>query len=185
MTLMGAVSVKAPGMGPLVFCLIKEETMEKYSIIAHRIAVREVNGNKLSPREVIEKHLEYAKNHDGNVLITIGNEKRSKGGRPKFPAKTRYKELSEAIFMVRDCSYAVRADILDIGAMGQEVKKGYHGPDEWEDEDRSEMGWYYITNLRPIAIKKGEFTCSGEKKLDLFNRMKYTAPMAYVKENEK
>lgn len=155
--------------------------MAKDLIIVHRLASRTVGDKVFSPKEVIEKHEEYARNHGGKVLITIGKERPDEGGEAHLPDKERLVGINEVIFTDWQNSYAVRAEIIEVGVRENITNADYHGPCEWkEDEDRDDMCWYYIENLRPIVIQRGDYSCGDN---DLLDSIRGAGSFVYVTEN--
>lgn len=160
---------------------VKVKNMKKDLIIVHRLAERTACDKVFSPKEVIEKHEEYAGNHGGKVLITIGKERADEGGEAHLPDKERLEGINEVIFMDKENSYAVRAEIIEVGVRENITNADYHGPCEWkEDEDRDDMCWYYIENLRPIVIQRGDYSCGDN---DLLDSIRGAGSFVYVTEN--
>lgn len=123
----------------------------------------------LSPKEGINLYELHARGHEGKVLFTIN----------KAPAPEFRDRIKKIVLMTKDGSFAILADVDELGK-GTIIPapSGYSAPSIWDNEDRSKMGWFALSNLQRIQIKKGEYTSVNGK--DLIDSMSGNAYMSYV-----
>ncbi len=137
-------------------------------IVAYKFGSR-FSGD-LSPKEGINIHELHAREHGGKVLFTIN----------KAPAPQYRDRIKKIILMTKDGSFAVFADV-DFTGKGNVIQppSEYTAPSIWDNEDRTQMGWFALSNLKRIEIKEGDFTSVNGK--DLIESMSGNAYMVYVK----
>lgn len=123
----------------------------------------------LSPKEGINIYELHAREHGGKVLFTIN----------KAPAPEYRDRIEEIILMTKDGSFAVRAHV-DFTGKGNVINppSEYTVPSIWDNEDRTQMGWFALSDLVRIKINKGDFTSVNGK--DLIESMSGNAYMVYV-----
>lgn len=112
----------------------------------------------------------HAREHGGKVLFTIN----------KAPAPQYRDRIKKIILMTKDGSFAVFADV-DFTGKGNVIQppSEYTAPSIWDNEDRTQMGWFALSNLKRIEIKEGDFTSVNGR--DLIESMSGNAYMVYVK----
>ena len=81
--------------------------------------------------------------------------------------------------MTKDGSFAVRAHV-DFTGKGNVIKppSEYTVPSIWDNEDRTQMGWFALSNVERIKINEGDFISVNGK--DLIESMSGNAYMVYV-----
>ncbi|MCI8938041.1 MAG: hypothetical protein HFI44_14535 [Lachnospiraceae bacterium] len=123
----------------------------------------------LSPKEGINIYELHAREHGGKVLFTIN----------KAPAPEYRDRIEEIILMTKDGSFAVRAHV-DFTGKGNVIKppSEYTVPSIWDNEDRTQMGWFALSNVERIKINEGDFISVNGK--DLIESMSGNAYMVYV-----
>ena len=123
----------------------------------------------LSPKEGINIYELHAREHGGKVLFTIN----------KAPAPEYRDRIEEIILMTKDGSFAVRAHV-DFTGKGNVIKppSEYTVPSIWDNEDRTQMGWFALSNVERIKINEGDFISVNGK--DLIESMSGNAYMFYV-----
>lgn len=123
----------------------------------------------LSPKEGINIYELHAREHGGKVLFTIN----------KAPAPEYRDRIEEIILMTKDGSFAVRAHV-DFTGKGNVIKSPseYTVPSIWDNEDRTQMGWFALSNVERIKINEGDFISVNGK--DLIESMSGNAYMVYV-----
>ena len=142
------------------------KNMPKY-IVVYKLGER--FAGQLSAKEGINLHSLHAKTHGGKVLFTI-----NKAPAPEFRDK-----IEKIILTTRDGSFAVRADVDYLGK-GTLIAPpaDYTVPSIWDNEDRSNMGWFCLSNLEIIEIKPGDYTSVNGK--DLLTSISANSYMTYV-----
>lgn len=140
---------------------------QKKLLVAYKFGDR-FSGD-LSPKEGINLYELHAREHGGKVLFTIN----------KAPAPEYRDRIEEIILMTKDGSFAVRAHV-DFTGKGSIISPPaeYTAPSIWENEDRSKMGWFALSNVQRITIHPGDFTSVNHK--DLIESMNGKAYMVYV-----
>jgi hypothetical protein len=136
-------------------------------IVAYKLGER--FSGQLSAKEGINIHELHAKTHNGKVLFTIN----------KAPAPMYRDRIKKLILTTKDGSFAI---IANVDALGKGTiiapPKGYTTPSIWDNEDRSNMGWFALSNLKIITIKPGDYTSVNGK--DLLLSISANAYMAYI-----
>ena len=136
-------------------------------LVAYKFGVR--CGGDLSPREGILLYKLHAQSHDGKVLFTI-----NKVPRPEYRDYIR-----KIILMTKDGSTAVLADVDFSGRYSLITPpEGYSKPSIWDNESKEGMGWFALSNMRQIEIKRGDYLSVNGK--DLLDSMSGNAYMVYV-----
>lgn len=127
----------------------------------------------LSPKEGINLYELHAREHGGKVLFTIN----------KAPAAEYRDKINKIILMTKDGNFAIKADV-DFTGKGNIINPPveYSVPSIWDNEDRSKMGWFAISNLKRLTISRGDYTSVNGK--DLIDSMSGNAYMAYVEGND-
>lgn len=148
--------------------------MNENLLVAYKFGER-FNG-ELSPKGGINLYNLHAQSHDGKVLFTV-----NKPPRPVYQDK-----IKKIILMTKDGSFAVLADVDDLGRFSTSsyipIPDGYTVPSIWEREDTTKLGWYALSNLKVISIKRGMFKSVNGR--DLLDSMSANAYMTYVNFNE-
>lgn len=141
--------------------------MENNLLVAYKFGSR-FSGD-LSPKEGINIYELHAREHGGKVLFTIN----------KAPAPEYRDKIEEIILMTKDGSFAVRAHV-DFTGKGNVINppSEYTVPSIWDNEDRTQMAWFALSDLKRIKIKKGDITSVNGK--DLIDSMSGNAYMVYV-----
>lgn len=123
----------------------------------------------LSPKEGINLYDLHARSHGGKVLFTIN----------KAPAPEYRDRIKKIILMTKDGSFAIIADVVALGK-GSVIAPpaDYTSPSIWDNEDRSNMGWFGLENLKRIEIKEGDYTTVNNT--DLIQSMSGHAYMSYI-----
>ena len=126
-------------------------------------------GGDLSPKEGINLYELHAREHDGKVLFTIN----------KAPAAEYRDRIQSIILMTKDGSFAIKADV-DFTGKGNIINPpaDYTVPSIWDNEDREQMGWFAISNIKRISINRGDYVSVNRK--DLIDSMSGNAYMVYV-----
>lgn len=142
--------------------------MSQKLLVAYKFGSR-FSGD-LSPKEGINIYELHARKHEGKVLFTIN----------KAPAPEYRDMIEEIILMTKDGSFAVRAHV-DFTGKGNVINppSEYTIPSIWDNEDRTQMGWFALSNLERIKINEGDFISVNGK--DLIESMSGNAYMVYVK----
>lgn len=142
--------------------------MSQKLLVAYKFGSR-FSGD-LSPKEGINIYELHAREHEGKVLFTIN----------KAPAPEYRDMIEEIILMTKDGSFAVRAHV-DFTGKGNVIDppSEYTIPSIWDNEDRTQMGWFALSNLERIKINEGDFISVNGK--DLIESMSGNAYMVYVK----
>lgn len=142
--------------------------MSQKLLVAYKFGSR-FSGD-LSPKEGINIYELHARKHEGKVLFTIN----------KAPAPEYRDMIEEIILMTKDGSFAVRAHV-DFTGKGNVINppSEYTIPSIWDNEDRTQMGWFALSNLESIKINEGDFISVNGK--DLIESMSGNAYMVYVK----
>lgn len=142
--------------------------MSQKLLVAYKFGSR-FSGD-LSPKEGINIYELHAREHGGKVLFTIN----------KAPAPEYRDMIEEIILMTKDGSFAVRAHV-DFTGKGNVINppSEYTIPSIWDNEDRTQMGWFALSNLERIKINEGDFISVNGK--DLIESMSGNAYMVYVK----
>ena len=118
-------------------------------LVAYKFGERSVRGSSLSASKGIRIHLDHATANSGHVLFTVG----------RFPAPSEQDKIRRLMMTTRDGSYALLADVDDLGSKKIAPPEGYTVPSIWEDEDPSTIkGWFALSNLTPCKIEPGMFT---------------------------
>ncbi len=127
------------------------------------------NGD-LSPKEGINIYDLHAREHQGKVLFTIN----------KAPDVKYRDSIKKIILMTKDGSFAIRANV-DFAGKGSVLSPPieYTIPSIWDNDDRTKMGWFALSNLERIEVKRGDYASVNGK--DLIDSMSGNAYMAYVK----
>lgn len=140
--------------------------MPKY-IVVYKFGAR--FAGQLSAKEGINLHDLHAKAHNGKVLFTI-----NKAPAPEFRDK-----IKEIILTTRDGSFAIKADVDYLGKGTVTTPPAdYTAPSIWDNENRSNMGWFCLSNLKIIEIKPGDYTSVNGK--DLLTSISANSYMTYV-----
>lgn len=136
-------------------------------IVAYKFGAR--YGGALSPQEGINVYDLHAQANGGKVLFTIN----------KAPAPEYRDFIKEIILMTKDGSFAIHADVDCLGRysiMGP--PSDYIVPSIWNNEAKECLGWFALSNLKRIEIKRGDYTSVNSK--DLLDSMSGNAYMAYI-----
>ena len=81
--------------------------------------------------------------------------------------------------MTKDGSTAVLADVDFSGRYSLITPpEGYSKPSIWDNESKEGMGWFALSNMRQIEIKRGDYLSVNGK--DLLDSMSGNAYMVYV-----
>ena len=141
--------------------------MSQKLLVAYKLGSR-FSGD-LSPKEGINIYEIHAREHGGKVLFTTN----------KAPAPEYRDMIEEIILMTKDGSFAVRAHV-DFTGKGTVINppSEYTVPSIWDNEDRAQMGWFALSDLKRIKINKGDFISVNRK--DLIESMSGNAYMVYV-----
>lgn len=143
-------------------------------LVAYKFGER-FNG-ELSPKGGINLYNLHAQSHDGKVLFTV-----NKPPRPAYQDK-----IKKIILMTKDGNFAILADVDGLGRFSTvsyyPIPDGYTVPSIWENEDTEKLGWYALSNLKTISIKRGMFKSVNDR--DLLDSMSGNAYMTYVSLDE-
>ncbi|QIK86346.1 hypothetical protein G7061_06865 [Erysipelothrix sp. HDW6B] len=141
--------------------------MENDLLVVYKFGSR-FNGD-LSPKEGINIYDLHAREHQGKVLFTINKA-------PDAKYRDRVKKI---ILMTKDGSFAIRADV-DFAGKGNIINppKEYSIPSIWDNEERTQMGWFALSKLERIVINRGDYLSVNGK--DLIDSMSGNAYMSYV-----
>lgn len=136
-------------------------------IVAYKFGTR--YGGALSPKEGINVHELHAKANGGKVLFTVNKAPRSE-----------YRDhIKEIILMTKDGSFAIHADVDYLGRYSlMEPPADYTVPSIWNDEEKEGLGWFALSNLKQIEIKRGDYQSVNGK--DLLDSMCGNAYMVYI-----
>ena len=97
----------------------------------------------------------------------------------KAPAPEFRDNIKKIILTTRDGSFAVKADVDYLGKGTMITPPAdYTVPSIWDNEDRSNMGWFCLSNLEIIEIKPGDYTSVNGK--DLLTSISANSYMTYV-----
>lgn len=139
----------------------------KNLIVAYKFGAR--YGGALSPKQGINVHALHAQANDGKVLFTIN----------KVPRPENMDLIKEIILMTKDGSFAVHANVDDLGRYSLiEPPAGYMVPSIWNNEDKEKLAWFALSDLKSVAIHKGDYQSVNGK--DLIDSMSGNAYMVYV-----
>lgn len=124
----------------------------------------------LSPKKGINIYELHAREHGDKVLFTIN----------KVPAHEYRDKIEEIILMTKDGSFAVRAH-FDFTGKGNVINPSSECtvPSIWDNEERTQMGWFALSNLERIKINEDDFISANNGK-DLIESMSGNAYMFYL-----
>lgn len=139
----------------------------KKLIVAYKFGTR--CGGALSPKEGINIHELHAKANSGKVLFTVN----------KAP-KAEYRDsIKEIILMTKDGDFAIHADVDFLGRYSLIYPPtDYTVPSIWNNENKEGLGWFALSNLKRIEIKRGDYESVNGK--DLIDSMSGNAYMVYI-----
>ena len=123
---------------------------------------------ELSAREGINFYALHAKEHNGKVLLTM----------ERGPRKEYRHLIKKIIITVKDGSYAITADVKDIGKGTKiPIPEGFTVPSIWKKEPDN-MHWFALSNVQRTTIEPNTYTSINGK--DLLQSISSHAYMVYV-----
>lgn len=136
-------------------------------LVAYKFGTRK--DGKLSPKEGIMLHELHAQANGGKVLFTTA----------KSPSSEYRDYIKEIILMTKNGSFAIHADVDYLGRYSLIAPPAdYSVPSIWNDEEKEALGWFALSNLKLIEIKRGQYQSVNGK--DLIDSMSGNAYMVYV-----
>lgn len=140
----------------------------KNLIVAYKFGSR-FDGN-LSPKEGINLYALHAESNGGKVLFTVN----------KVPRPEYRDQIKKIILMTKDGSFAIQANVDDLGKYSSPlpIPSGYTVPSIWNNENKEDLGWFALSDLKRITINAGDFQTVNGK--DLLISMSGNAYMAYI-----